>query len=80
MVLSEEIGAAVTAGIPVIAVDSDATGSKCLVFVATYKAGRIGGGAGEKAMNGKGMYYALRMEAASNSASLRNRKSSCAQA
>jgi ribose transport system substrate-binding protein len=60
-VLTEEIDAAVTAGIPVITVDSDATDSKRLFFVGTnnYEAGQIGGRAAAKALNGKGNVFAF---------------------
>ena len=67
-VLSEEIDAAVTAGIPVLTVDSDATGSKRLFFVGTnnYEAGQIGGRAAVKALNGKGNVVAFRFEGQTN--------------
>jgi ribose transport system substrate-binding protein len=60
-VLTDEINAAVTAGIPVITVDSDATDSKRLFFVGTnnYEAGQIGGRAAAKALNGKGTVFAF---------------------
>src|SRR3984957_16623721 len=61
-VLTDEINAAVAAGIPVITVDSDATESKRLFFVGTnnYEAGQIGGRAAAKALNGKGNVVAFR--------------------
>jgi ribose transport system substrate-binding protein len=67
-VLTEEIDAVVAAGIPVITVDSDATGSKRLFFVGTnnYEAGQIGGRAAVKALNGKGNVVAFRFEGQTN--------------
>ncbi|HVO97366.1 MAG TPA: substrate-binding domain-containing protein [Bryobacteraceae bacterium] len=66
--LAEEINAAVAAGIPVIAVDSDAIESKRLFFVGTnnYEAGQIGGRAAAKALNGKGNVVAFRFEGQTN--------------
>src|SRR5580704_8049266 len=67
-VLTDEIDAAVAAGIPVITVDSDATESKRLFFVGTnnYEAGQIGGRAAAKALNGKGNVIAFRFAGQSN--------------
>lgn len=54
--LTPEIDAAVSNGIPVITVDADAGSSKRLVFVGTnnYEAGQMGGRALAKQLNGKG--------------------------
>ncbi len=67
-VLTDQIDAAVAAGIPVITVDSDATESKRLFFVGTnnYEAGQIGGRAAAKALNGKGNIVAFRFAGQSN--------------
>ena len=55
-VLTEDIDAAVAAGIPVITVDADAVSSKRLFFVGTnnYEAGQIGGRTAAKELNGNG--------------------------
>jgi ribose transport system substrate-binding protein len=60
-VLAGEIDAAVAAGIPVIAVDSDAPSSKRLFFVGVnnFEAGQIGGRTLAKEMDGKGNVVAL---------------------
>jgi ribose transport system substrate-binding protein len=54
--LKDDIDQAVSAGIPVITVDSDAPASKRLLFIGTdnYHAGQIGGQRLAKEMNGKG--------------------------
>jgi ribose transport system substrate-binding protein len=59
--LTGEIDAAVAAGIPVIAVDSDAPSSKRLFFVGAnnFEAGQIGGRTLAKQMDGKGSVVAL---------------------
>jgi ribose transport system substrate-binding protein len=55
-VLSPQIDAAINAGIPVITVDSDASGSRRLYFIGTNneKAGELGGKRLIEKMNGKG--------------------------
>jgi ribose transport system substrate-binding protein len=60
-VLTEDIDAAVAAGILVITVDADAASSKRLFFVGTnnYEAGQIGGRTAAKELNGKGNVVAL---------------------
>ena len=54
--MTPEIDAAVTAGIPVITIDSDAPGSKRLYFIGTnnLQAGRIGGERVARQLNGRG--------------------------
>jgi ribose transport system substrate-binding protein len=54
--LKPVIDQAIGQGIPIIAMDSDARGSKRLLFVGTdnYKAGTIGGQLAAKKLNGKG--------------------------
>lgn len=54
--MTPEIDAAIAAGIPVITMDSDAPDSKRLFFIGTnnLQAGRLGGQALVKALNGKG--------------------------
>jgi len=54
--LTEDIDAAIAAGIPVITIDSDAPKSKRLVFIGTnnYQAGIMGGNLVAKKLNGKG--------------------------
>jgi ribose transport system substrate-binding protein len=55
-VLQPEIDAAITAGIPVITIDSDAAGSRRLYFIGTnnVQAGELGGKRLIEKMNGKG--------------------------
>src|SRR5581483_12173479 len=59
--LTPEIDAAITAGIPVITVDSDAPESKRLLFVGTnnYEAGQMGARMAAKQLNGKGNVVAF---------------------
>src|SRR5713226_1224491 len=54
--LKDDIDAAIAAGIPVIAVDSDAPASKRLLFIGTnnYQAGLMGGRTAAREMHGKG--------------------------
>jgi ribose transport system substrate-binding protein len=54
--ITDEISAAVGAGVSVITLDSDAVASKRLFFVGTnnYEAGQMGARAAVKALNGKG--------------------------
>jgi len=54
--LNADIDAAIAKGIPVIAIDSDAPGSKALCFIGTnnFDAGRMGGRRLIKELNGKG--------------------------
>jgi len=61
--MKPEIDAAIQAGIPVITIDSDAPGSKRLLFVGTnnYQAGLLGGEAAAKALNGKGTVVVFTM-------------------
>ena len=63
VLMKPEIDAAIQAGIPVITIDSDAPGSKRLLFVGTnnYQAGLLGGEAAAKAMNGKGAVVVFTM-------------------
>jgi len=62
-VLQPDIDAAISRGIPVITMDSDAEGSKRLLFIGTdnYKAGTIGGKRLVKELNGKGnvVFYSM---------------------
>lgn len=55
-IMTPDIDAALSAGIPVITIDSDAPQSKRLLFVGTdnYKAGTLGGKLVAKLLNGKG--------------------------
>jgi ribose transport system substrate-binding protein len=66
--LTEDIDAAVAAGIPVITIDSDAPGSKRLFFVGTnnYEAGQVGGRAAVKALNAKGNVVAFLLAGQAN--------------
>ncbi len=59
--LTEDIDAAVSAGIPVVTLDADAPSSKRLFFVGTnnYEAGQMGGRAAAKELNGKGNVVAF---------------------
>jgi ribose transport system substrate-binding protein len=54
--LKGDIDAAIAQGVPVITLDSDAPGSKRLLFIGTnnYQAGLMGGEAAAKALGGKG--------------------------
>jgi len=54
--MKDDIDAAIAAGVPVISVDSDAPGSKRLLFIGTdnYKAGVMGAQVAVKQMQGKG--------------------------
>src|SRR5436190_12327161 len=54
--LKDDIDAAIAAGIPVIAMDSDAPASKRLLFIGTnnYQAGIMGGRTAAREMQGKG--------------------------
>ncbi len=54
--LKDDIDAAIAAGIPVIAMDSDAPASKRLLFIGTnnYQAGMMGGRTAVREMHGKG--------------------------
>ncbi len=56
VVLGPDIDAAISQGVPVITVDSDAPTSKRLFFIGTdnYKAGVMGGQVAAKALDGKG--------------------------
>lgn len=55
-IMTPDIDSAMQRGIPVITIDSDAPGSKRLLFVGTdnYNAGTLGGGLVAKLLNGKG--------------------------
>jgi ribose transport system substrate-binding protein len=66
--LQGDIDAAVGAGIPVITVDSDAPGSKRLLFIGTnnYEAGVMGGRVAAKEMNGKGNVVVFTMPGQAN--------------
>lgn len=66
--LQGDIDAAVGAGIPVITVDSDAPGSKRLLFIGTnnYEAGVMGGRVAAKQINGKGNVVVLTMPGQAN--------------
>ncbi|MBI3679737.1 MAG: substrate-binding domain-containing protein [Acidobacteria bacterium] len=59
--LTEDIDAAIAAGIPVITVDSDAPSSKRLFFVGTnnYEAGQMGAREAARHLNGKGNVVAF---------------------
>lgn len=66
--LQGDIDAAVGAGIPVITVDSDAPGSKRLLFIGTnnYEAGVMGGRVAAKEINGKGNVVVFTMPGQAN--------------
>lgn len=66
--MTPDIDAAVDAGIPVIAVDSDAPLSKRLTFIGTnnYEAGQIGGRLATKLLDGKGAVVVLTMPGQAN--------------
>lgn len=67
-VLKDDIDGAVTAGVPVITVDSDAPTSKRLFFIGTdnYQAGLIGGRRLAKELNGKGNVAVLTIPETTN--------------
>ncbi|HLN02726.1 MAG TPA: substrate-binding domain-containing protein [Bryobacteraceae bacterium] len=66
--LQGDIDAAVSAGIPVITLDSDAPGSKRLLFIGTnnYQAGVMGGRVAAKQINGKGNVVVFTMPGQAN--------------
>lgn len=66
--MQSDIDAAVGAGIPVITVDSDASGSKRLLFIGTnnYEAGVMGGRVAAKQINGKGNVVVFTMPGQAN--------------
>ena len=66
--LKADIDQAIGQGIPVITIDSDAPGSKRLLFIGTdnFKAGQIGGGLLVKQLNGKGNVIVLSMPEQAN--------------
>ncbi len=66
--LQGDIDAAVGAGIPVVTVDSDAPGSKRLLFIGTnnYEAGVMGGRVAAKEINGKGNVVVFTMPGQAN--------------
>ena len=61
--LTEEINSAISAGIPVITIDSDAPQSRRLLFIGTnnYEAGVMGGRLAAKRMNGRGQAVVFTM-------------------
>ncbi len=63
-----DIDAAIAAGIPVITVDSDAPGSKRLLFIGTnnYQAGVMGGRVAAKQISGKGNVVVFTMPGQAN--------------
>jgi ribose transport system substrate-binding protein len=67
-ILTDDIDAAVAAGIPVITIDSDAAASKRLFFVGTnnYEAGQIGGRAAVKELKAKGNVVAFLLAGQAN--------------
>lgn len=68
LLLKPEIDAAIEKGIPVITVDSDALGSKRLLFIGTdnYEAGRIGGRMTAQLLKNKGNVAVFTMPAQMN--------------
>ncbi len=66
--MKAEIDSAITSGVPVITIDSDAPGSKRLMFIGTnnYDAGVMGGKTAIKQMNGKGNLIAFTMPGQAN--------------
>lgn len=67
-VLGPEIDSAIGQGIPVVAMDSDAPGSKRITFIGTnnYEAGQMGGRALLKELNGKGKVVVYTMPGQAN--------------
>ena len=67
-VLGPEIDSAIGQGIPVVAMDSDAPGSKRITFIGTnnYEAGQMGGSALLKELNGKGKVIVYSMPGQAN--------------
>jgi len=68
VLLKPEIDAAIGEGIPVITIDSDALGSKRLLFIGTdnYEAGRLGGQMTAQLLKGKGDVIVFTMPAQMN--------------
>jgi ribose transport system substrate-binding protein len=66
--MKPEIDAAISAGIPVVTMDSDSPGSKRLLFVGTnnYAAGQMGGRVLAKQLNGKGSVIVFSIPAQAN--------------
>lgn len=66
--MKDDIDAAITAGIPVITVDSDSPGSKRLLFVGTnnYQAGVMGGRVAAQHLKGKGNVVVFTMPEQAN--------------
>ena len=66
--MKDEIDSAITSGVPVITIDSDAPGSKRLMFIGTnnYDAGLMGGRTAIKQMNGKGNLIVFTMPGQAN--------------
>jgi ribose transport system substrate-binding protein len=66
--LKSDIDAAITAGIPVITVDADSSGSKRLSFIGTdnYEAGRMGGEIVSRSLQGNGAVAIFTMPGQTN--------------
>ena len=66
--MKDDIDSAIMSGVPVITIDSDAPGSKRLMFIGTnnYDAGVMGGKTAVKQMNGKGNLIVFTMPGQAN--------------